>query len=77
MDLISVLEDADRRLSIPKRSSRTVDRGEAGIYDGREVKAQGSPGSRVDPVDFVKKRGIQHCEGEDYVRSVEGTVKHV
>ena len=71
---ISVSEDADRRLSVPEISSRTVDWGEAGIHDGREVETQGSPGSRVDPVDFVKKRGVQHCED---VRSVEGTVKHV
>ena len=38
---------------------------------------QGSPGSRADPVDFVKKRGVQHREGEDYVWSVEGTIKYV
>ena len=25
----------------------------------------------------VKKRGVQHREGEDYVRSVEGTIKYV
>ena len=31
----------------------------------------------LESVDFVKKRGVQHREGEDYVRSVEGTVKHV
>ena len=37
--------------------------GVAGIHDGGEVETQGSPGSRVDPVDFVKKRGVQHCEG--------------
>ena len=36
------------------------------------METQGSPGSRVDPDDFVKKRGVQHREGEDYVRSVEG-----
>ena len=41
------------------------------------MEAQGLPSSRVDPVDFVKKRGIQHREGEDYIRSVEGTIKHV
>ena len=41
------------------------------------MEAQGSSGSRVDLVDFVMKRGVQHREGEDYVRSVEGTVKHV
>ena len=41
------------------------------------METQGSLGSRVDLVDFVKKRGVQHREGEDYVRSVEGTVKHV
>ena len=28
------------------------------------METQGSPGSRVDPVDFVKKRGVQHREGE-------------
>ena len=71
------MEDADRRLSVPERYARTVDRGEAKIHDRVEVETQGSPRSRVDPVDFVKKRGIQHREGEDYVRSVEGTVKHV
>ena len=41
------------------------------------METQGSLGSRVDPIDFFKKRGVQHCEGEDYVRSVEGTVKQV
>ena len=41
------------------------------------METQGSPGSRVDPVEFVKKHGVQYREGEDYVRSVEGTVKHV
>ena len=41
------------------------------------METQGSPGSRVDPVDFVKKRGVQHLEGEDYVQFVEGTLKHV
>ena len=51
--------------------------GETGIHDGGEVETQESAGSRVDPVDSVKKRGVQHREGEDYVRSVEGTVKHV
>ena len=71
------MEDADRRLFVPEISSRTVDRGEAGIHDGGEVEIQGSPGSRVDPVDFVKKRGVQHREGEDYVRSIEGIIKHV
>ena len=40
--------------------------GEAGIHDGGEVETQGSSGSSV-----------QHREGEDYVRSVEGTIKHV
>ena len=68
---------ADQRLSVTERSSRTVDRGEAGIHDGGKVETQGSPGSRVDPFDFVKKRGVQHREREDYVRSFEGTVKHV
>ena len=67
------MEDADRRLSVLERSSRTVDRGE----DGGAVEAQGSPSSRVDSVEFVKKCGIQHREGEDYIRSVEGIVKHV
>ena len=77
MDPISVSERCRSKIIYPERSSRTVDRGETGIHDGGEVETQGSPGSRVDPVDFVKKRGVQHHEGEDYVRSVEGTVKHV
>ena len=37
------------------------------------METQGPPGSRVVPVDFVKKRDVQHREGEDYVLSVEGT----
>ena len=53
------------------------DQGEVRIHDGGVVETQGSPGSRVDPVNFVKKRGVQHREGEDYVRSVESNVKHV
>ena len=73
--IFQFLEDADRKLSVPEKSSRIVDRGETEIHDGAEVEAQGSSGSRVDPVDFVKKHGVQHCEGQDYVRSVEGTVK--
>ena len=60
------LEDADQRLSVPERSLRTVDRGEAGIHDGGEVETQGSLGARVDSVDFVKKLGVQHLEGEEY-----------
>ena len=71
------MEDADRRLSVLERSSRTVDWGEDGIHDAVLVVTQGSLGSRVDLVEFVKKCGVQHREGEDYVRSVEGTVKHV
>ena len=77
MDSISASERCRSKIIYPERSSRTVDRGEAGIHDGGEVETQGSPGCRVDLVDFVKKCGIQHREGEDYVRSVEGTVKHV
>ena len=72
MDPISVSGRCRSKISVPERSSRTVDRGEAGIHDGREVETQGLPGSRVDPVEFVKNRGVQHREGEDYVRSVEG-----
>ena len=41
------------------------------------MEGQGSLGSKVDPVYFFMKRGVQHREGEAYVRSVEGTVKHV
>ena len=32
------------------------------------METKGSPGFRFDPVDFVKKRGVQHREGEDYFR---------
>ena len=48
----SQLEDADLRLFVPEISSRTVDRGEAGIYDGGKVETKGSPGSSVDLVDL-------------------------
>ena len=58
----SFLKDEDRRLFVQERSSRSFDRGEAGIHDGGEVEFQGSPGSRVYPVHFVKKCGVQHRE---------------
>ena len=66
-----------RRCRLKIRFSRAVDWSDVGSHDEGEVKTQGSLGSRVDSVNFVKKRGVQHREGEDYVRSVEGTVKHV
>ena len=65
------------KLGIEKFDGFDFFRGEVGIHDRGEVETQGSPGSRVDSVDFVKKHGVEHREGEDYVRSVEGTVKHV
>ena len=77
MDPISVSGRCRSKIICTGRSSRIVDRGDAGIHDGGEVEAQGSPGSRVDLVALAKKRGVQHREGEDYVRSVEGIVKHV
>ncbi|KAF3637944.1 putative cytochrome 82A3-like [Capsicum annuum] len=52
--------DADRRLSVLERSSRTLDRGEAGVHEGGGLEAQGSTGSRADPVDFIEKYGVQH-----------------
>ena len=77
MDPISVSGRCRSKIIYIRKISRTIDWGEAGIHDGGEVETQGSPGSRVDLVDFVKKRNVQHREGQDYVRSVEGTVKYV
>ena len=77
MDSILVSLRCRSKIIYIRKISRTIDWGEAGIHDGGEVETQGSPGSRVNPVDFVKKRDVQHREGEDYVQSVEGTVKHV
>ena len=71
------MDDADWRLSVPERSSRTPIGGEFGYHEHRAVEAQGSAGLRVDPVDAIKKCGIQHHQGEDSIRSVEGTVEYV
>ena len=36
------------------------------------MEAQGSISLGADPVDAIQKRGIQHYQGEDNVRSIEG-----
>ena len=41
------------------------------------MKAQGSSGLRVDLIDAVQKRGVQHHQGEDNVISVEAVVGYV
>ena len=41
------------------------------------MEAQGSSGLRVDPIDVVQKRGVQHHQGENKVRFVEGVVEYV
>ena len=51
--------------------------GEAGYHDHGVVEAQGSSGSSVDLVDVVQKCGVQHHQGEDNVRFVEGAVEYV
>ena len=56
---------------------RTPVGGEAGYHDHRTVEAQGSKSVMVDPVDAIQKRGVQHHQGEDNVRSVEGAVEYV
>ena len=50
---------------------------EVGYYDHGVVEAQGSLGLRVDPIDAVKKRGVQHHQGENDVRPIEGIVEYV
>ena len=50
---------------------------EAGYHDHRVVATQGSSGLRVDLVDAVKKRGVQHHQGEDDIRPIEGVVEYV
>ena len=37
--IFQFLEDADRKLSVPEKSSRIVDQGETGIPDGGEVES--------------------------------------
>ena len=41
------------------------------------MEAQRSTSLRVDPIDAIQKRGVQHHQGEDNVRSVEGAVEYV
>ena len=41
------------------------------------MKVQGSKNPKVDPVNAVKKLGVQHHLGEDNVRSIEGVVEYV
>ena len=67
------MDDADWRLFVPERSSQTPVGGEFGYHEHGAVEAQGSAGLRVDPVDAIKKCGVQHHQGEDNIRSVEGT----
>ena len=51
--------------------------GDAGYHDHGVVEAQGSTSLRTDPVDTIQKLGVQHHQGEDNVRSVEGAVEYV
>ena len=60
-----------------RRSSRTPVGGEFRYYEHGAVEAQGSTGLRVDPVDAIQKLSVQHHQGEDNIRPVEGTVDYV
>ena len=51
--------------------------GDARYHNHRAVEAQGSTSFRADTVDAIQKRGVQHHQGEDNVRSVEGAVEYV
>ena len=46
-------------------------------HDHGTVEAQGSISLGADPVDAIQKRGVQHYQGEDNVRSVEDAVEYV
>ena len=50
--------------------------GEVGYHDNGVVEDQGSSSLRVDLVD-VKKRGVQHHQGEDDVGPIEGVIEYV
>ena len=67
------MDDADWRLYVRDRSSQTPVGGEFGYNEHGAVEAQGSAGLPVDPIDAIKKYGVQHHQGEDNIRSVEGT----
>jgi len=41
------------------------------------VEAQGSTGTKVDPIDVVQKCGVQHCQGEDNSGLVKGAGEYV
>ena len=46
-------------------------------HDYGAVETQGSTSLRADPIYAIQKRDVQHHQGEDNVRSVEGTVEYV
>ena len=76
IDYISVLEDADWRLSVPERSLETSFGGDAGYYDHRGVEAQGLSHLRVDLVDAVQKHDVQHHQRENEIGPIKGAVKY-
>ena len=51
--------------------------GEVGYHDHGTVEAQEPTSLRADPVDAIQKRGFQHHQEEDNVRSVEDAVEYV
>ena len=74
MDPILIL---DCKLKIICTRKQTPVRGKFGYHEHGAIEAQGSAGLMVDPVDAIKKCGVQHHQGEDNIRSVEGTVEYV
>ena len=77
MDPILISERCRLKIIVPERSSRTPVGGEAGYHDDGAVEPQGSTGFRVNSINTVQKRGVQHHRGEDNVRSVGGAVEYV
>ena len=71
------MENADCRLSVSERSSQTPVGCDVRYHDHGVVEAQGSTSFRADPVDAIQKRGVQHRQGENNVKSVEGAVEYV
>ena len=77
MDPISISGKCILKLSVPERFSRIPVGGEAEYHNHGAVEAHGSSCIRVDLVDAIHKCDIQHLQGEDNVKSVEGAVEYV
>ena len=77
MDPISVSGRCRLKIICTRKIFTNLCWGEAGYHDLGTVEAQGSISLGADPVDAIQKRGVQHYQGENNVKSVEDAVEYV